>query len=208
MIALLCQMAATAQAPWRSPRFSRSLLSLVYCFVGPLPGSEGTDRHCFESVYGGQHVRDRHVVTVCGKSVIRRRDDLQRQGRAGDFHLLELAWTALARERPASRPTYGASAARSTAHRMARNSRIATSWKLRSDGYDVSSAGVGAAAVQERRLSYFGLGRPSLLHAGTKSLLASQQRAHERPDRTGHERDVEVRVVVRRLVIGRRHRPT
>ena len=29
----------------------------------------GTDVHCFAAVYGGEHVRDRHVVKVGGKTV-------------------------------------------------------------------------------------------------------------------------------------------
>ena len=40
-----------------------------HCFVGPAPVDGATDKHCFESVYGGQHVRDRHVVTAGGKDV-------------------------------------------------------------------------------------------------------------------------------------------
>jgi hypothetical protein len=40
-----------------------------HCWAGPAPGNAGTDRHCFESVYGGQHVRDRHSVTVNGREV-------------------------------------------------------------------------------------------------------------------------------------------
>jgi hypothetical protein len=40
-----------------------------HCFAGPAPVAGAIDKHCFESVYGGQHVRDRHVVTVAGKDV-------------------------------------------------------------------------------------------------------------------------------------------
>lgn len=40
-----------------------------HCWTGPAPGNQGTDKHCFESVYGGQHIRDRHVVTVDGRPV-------------------------------------------------------------------------------------------------------------------------------------------
>ena len=40
-----------------------------HCFSGPAPVPAGIDKHCFDSVYGGQHVRDRHVVTVGGKDV-------------------------------------------------------------------------------------------------------------------------------------------
>jgi len=39
-----------------------------HCWEGPAPG-KGTDEHCFESVYGGQHIRDRHSVTVDGRVV-------------------------------------------------------------------------------------------------------------------------------------------
>lgn len=39
-----------------------------HCWEGPAPG-KGTDVHCFESVYGGQHIRDRHSVTVDGRVV-------------------------------------------------------------------------------------------------------------------------------------------
>jgi hypothetical protein len=40
-----------------------------HCWVGSAPGNAGTDRHCFESVFGGQHVRDRHVVVTGGREV-------------------------------------------------------------------------------------------------------------------------------------------
>jgi hypothetical protein len=40
-----------------------------HCWTGAAPGGAGVDQHCFEPVYGGQHVRDRHVVTVDGKPV-------------------------------------------------------------------------------------------------------------------------------------------
>lgn len=45
------------------------LLALAgHCFAGDF--SPGTiDRHCFSAVYGGQHVRDVHVVTTDGRSV-------------------------------------------------------------------------------------------------------------------------------------------
>lgn len=63
MIAVLVA-AAFAQVPLQP------LAALVgHCFVGPAPLSGAIDKHCFESVYGGQHVRDRHVVTVNGRAV-------------------------------------------------------------------------------------------------------------------------------------------
>jgi hypothetical protein len=64
-LALAASSAATAfqpaLAPW-SPLVG-------HCWSGPAPGNAGTDKHCFESVYDGQHVRDRHVVTVGGRDV-------------------------------------------------------------------------------------------------------------------------------------------
>ena len=67
MIALLVVVAAASPMAQASLQPFAPLVG--HCFVGPLPGNEGTDRHCFESVYGGQHVRDRHVVTVGGKDI-------------------------------------------------------------------------------------------------------------------------------------------
>lgn len=32
------------------------------CWTGTFPGGKATDTHCFESVFGGTFVRDRHVV--------------------------------------------------------------------------------------------------------------------------------------------------
>ena len=45
------------------------LLALAgHCFVGDI--AAGTrDEHCFTSVYGGQHIRDVHVVTKDGRAV-------------------------------------------------------------------------------------------------------------------------------------------
>jgi hypothetical protein len=40
-----------------------------HCWSGPAPGGKAIDTHCFESAYGGQHVRDRHEVKVDGKTV-------------------------------------------------------------------------------------------------------------------------------------------
>lgn len=65
MIALLALAAATFAQPPLQP-----WSALVgHCWSGPAPGNSGTDRHCFESLYGGQHVRDRHSVTVGGREV-------------------------------------------------------------------------------------------------------------------------------------------
>ena len=67
MIAFIAALAAEAVS-FQPPL--KAFAPLVgHCFAGPAPGDQGTDKHCFESVYGGQHVRDRHVVTVGGRDV-------------------------------------------------------------------------------------------------------------------------------------------
>jgi hypothetical protein len=138
MIALLV-MAATA-SPMAQPPLQPFAPLVGHCFVGPLPGSEGTDRHCFESVYGGQHVRDRHVVTVCGKSVYEGETIYSARG----GQVIFTYWNSLG-----GLGTGTASLApdlwrfSGTVHGTpnGKEQPIATSWKLRSDGYDVSSAG-------------------------------------------------------------------
>lgn len=40
-----------------------------HCWRAELPKDGTTDTHCFEAVYGGQHVRDRHQVQRDGKTV-------------------------------------------------------------------------------------------------------------------------------------------
>ena len=61
---VLAAMSAAAAQPLLEPW---SVL-VGHCWAGPAPG-KGTDTHCFESVYGGQHIRDRHSVTVDGRVV-------------------------------------------------------------------------------------------------------------------------------------------
>jgi hypothetical protein len=55
------QMAQAALQPWSD--------FVGQCWSGPAPGGGAVDVHCFESVYGGQHVRDRHEVKVGDKVV-------------------------------------------------------------------------------------------------------------------------------------------
>jgi hypothetical protein len=68
MIGSLLALAA-ASANFAEPPLQPLAALVGHCWAGPAPGNSGTDRHCFESVYGGQHVRDRHVVTVDGHDV-------------------------------------------------------------------------------------------------------------------------------------------
>ena len=61
--------AVAAPSGFAQPSLQPWSALIGHCWVGPAPVKDGTDKHCFESVYGGQHVRDRHSVTVKGKEV-------------------------------------------------------------------------------------------------------------------------------------------
>lgn len=67
MIATLMAAALAAPAPAPVPAVRPGLEPLGFlvghCWRGELPSGE-PDTHCFEPVYGGQHIRDRHEVAV------------------------------------------------------------------------------------------------------------------------------------------------
>jgi len=69
MLALMAILAAAASTLAGQPALQPWSYLVGHCWVGDAPGGAGQDKHCFESVYGGQHVRDRHVVTVGGRDV-------------------------------------------------------------------------------------------------------------------------------------------
>jgi uncharacterized protein YndB with AHSA1/START domain len=61
---ILATLAALALADPPLRAELRPLEFLVgHCWEGTLPDGK-SDRHCFESVYGGQHIRDHHVVSA------------------------------------------------------------------------------------------------------------------------------------------------
>ena len=66
MISILALTIASALA---QPPLQPWAALVGHCWVGDAPGNTGTDKHCFETVYGGQHIRDRHQVSVGGKVV-------------------------------------------------------------------------------------------------------------------------------------------
>ena len=55
-------LALAAQEPTVRPGLEPIAFLVGHCWRGELPTGE-QDTHCFEPVYGGQHVRDRHEVT-------------------------------------------------------------------------------------------------------------------------------------------------
>ena len=69
-LSLILTTAAAAGQPQLRPELQPLSFLIGHCWEGRFERSGEVDRHCFESVYGGQHVRDRHEVTG-GKSVYR-----------------------------------------------------------------------------------------------------------------------------------------
>ena len=67
MIATLMAAALAAQAQAPAPAVRPGLEPLGFlvghCWRGEFPDSTEQDTHCFDTVYDGQHVRDRHEVT-------------------------------------------------------------------------------------------------------------------------------------------------
>ena len=62
MIDLLAALALAAEQPKLDPPLAPLGFLLGHCWEGSFPTGE-RDRHCFEPVYGGRHVRDVHEVT-------------------------------------------------------------------------------------------------------------------------------------------------
>lgn len=70
MFALLLATATTASAPITLAQGGLQPWApfVGHCWSGAAPG-KGVHTHCFEAVYGGQHVRDRHEVKIEGRTV-------------------------------------------------------------------------------------------------------------------------------------------
>lgn len=62
MITLLIA-AATAAAPLATKQLEPLSFLTGYCWAGVFSKTGQVDTHCFEAVYAGAHVRDRHEVT-------------------------------------------------------------------------------------------------------------------------------------------------
>lgn len=62
-LALLAAPAAPASAPASvRPELKPFEFLVGSCWTGTFPDGKATDTHCFEPVYGGRFIRDRHVV--------------------------------------------------------------------------------------------------------------------------------------------------
>jgi uncharacterized protein YndB with AHSA1/START domain len=62
MLTMLIGLATAAEAPQLRPGLEPLAFLVGHCWRGEFKTDE-QDTHCFESVYGGQHLRDRHEVT-------------------------------------------------------------------------------------------------------------------------------------------------
>jgi hypothetical protein len=69
MILLALAAAASSQPALAQAALQPWSAFVGQCWSGPAPGGKAVDVHCFDSVYGGQHVRDRHEVRVGDKVV-------------------------------------------------------------------------------------------------------------------------------------------
>ena len=69
MIAMLAFLAANTSVAIAQPQLAPWSYLVGHCFTGEAPGGSGEDKHCFETVFGGQHIRDHHVVSSQGHNV-------------------------------------------------------------------------------------------------------------------------------------------
>jgi hypothetical protein len=143
MLALLISASAAAAQPPTPPALRQGLEPLAFlvghCWRGRFASGE-EDTHCFESVYGGQHVRDRHEVTG-GARPYRGETLYSWDGRAN-----AVAYTYWNSSGGVSRGTMRPGAGRldfgdeTYADAQGRRIRIATHWRLGDDAYEAVSA--------------------------------------------------------------------
>ena len=69
MLPLFILASVAASSPLAQPGLQPLASFVGHCWRGAAPGGAGIDTHCFEAVYGGEHIRDRHTVVVGGKTV-------------------------------------------------------------------------------------------------------------------------------------------
>lgn len=84
MLILLAMLAAqTDNDTAVQPAFEPMAFLVGHCWEGKFEGRE-TDTHCFDAVYGGQHIRDRHEVTG-GQGVYRGETVYSRDGQVVSY---------------------------------------------------------------------------------------------------------------------------
>ena len=133
-------MLANAPAVLAEPPLQPLAFLVGHCWSGPAPGNQGTDKHCFESVFGGQHVRDRHVVTVDGRDVY----DGEALYSAKGQQVVFTYWNSLGGLGTGTAMLAGDQwRFDGTIHGTATGAEqpLTAVWKVRADGYDVSFGG-------------------------------------------------------------------
>ena len=63
MIWLAAALATASAQPALRPELEPMRFLVGHCWRGPMKQGAEQDVHCFEPVFGGQHIRDRHEVT-------------------------------------------------------------------------------------------------------------------------------------------------
>jgi hypothetical protein len=63
MIWLAAALATASVQPVLRPELEPMRYLVGHCWRGPMKQGTEQDTHCFEPVFGGQHIRDRHEVT-------------------------------------------------------------------------------------------------------------------------------------------------
>ncbi|WP_229506441.1 hypothetical protein [Massilia sp. BJB1822] len=56
-----------AEVPAAAARLAPLAFLAGHCWRGDMPGGKANDTHCFEWLYGGHYLRDRHVVRAPGR---------------------------------------------------------------------------------------------------------------------------------------------
>lgn len=78
-IALICVLALPALPAYAAEKLDIFAPVIGKCFVADVGGG-GRDRHCFEPVFGGKHVRDSHQIILDGKIAYRGETIYSRDG--------------------------------------------------------------------------------------------------------------------------------
>jgi hypothetical protein len=138
MIAALLVSAAAAASPIAQAPLRPLAFLIGHCWASS--GSKERDKHCFEPVYGGQHVRDRHAVTVDGKEVYAGETLYSTDGKGVVFTY----WNSLGGLGTGMAVLNGDEWRFSgSIHGMpgATEQPMAVTWKIRPDGYEVTGSG-------------------------------------------------------------------
>jgi len=142
MIAALLLVAA-APATLAEPPLQPWAALVGHCFIGPAPVPGATDKHCFEGVYGGQHVRDRHVVSAGGRDVYAGETIYSAKG----AQVIFTYWNSLGGLGTGT-ASIGGDQWRftGTIHATATSAEepMTATWKILLDGYEVTAEGGGA----------------------------------------------------------------